>query len=191
MRLDPRKLHVTFVPGTSAAGPVVPRAYTLTHSDSTGELFLTIGTTFDRRQISGWYTRLMRDEVLAEWSVEEDAGDNGAASDGAKPPPRRAGAAGTERPAEAGATTAERRSPRLDIHCHVSGGLVFGTAGWRYGILQGHMPLVIEAVRFGDSGLFRADPHLDEAPVWVRFHSARRQYDFTGNWGRLGDYRQT
>jgi magnesium dechelatase len=165
MYLDPRKLHVTFAADVSPAGPAVPRAYTLTHSDSTGDLFLTIGTTFDRRQISGWYTRLMRDEVLGEWSVGEGS------------PQALAGA--------------ERHSPRLDIHCHVSGGLVVGTAGWRYRILQGHMPLVIEALRYGDSGLFLADSSLDEAPAWVRFHSGRRRYDLSQNWGRLGDYRRT
>jgi hypothetical protein len=45
----------------------VPRWYTLTHSDRTGDLFLTVGPEADSRQISGLYTRLMRDEVLAEW----------------------------------------------------------------------------------------------------------------------------
>lgn len=49
------------------AAPGVPRCYTLTHSDLTGELYLTIAPTFDQAQISGWYTRLMRDEVLAKW----------------------------------------------------------------------------------------------------------------------------
>jgi hypothetical protein len=50
----------------------VPRRYTLTHSDSTGDLFLTIGREYDRAQVSGWYTRLLRDEVLAEWTDEGD-----------------------------------------------------------------------------------------------------------------------
>jgi hypothetical protein len=31
-------------------------------------LYLTIGPEYDRKQISGWYTRLLRDEVLAEWA---------------------------------------------------------------------------------------------------------------------------
>jgi hypothetical protein len=48
----------------------LPRRYTLTHSDRTGDLYLTIGSNFDRKQFSGWYTRLMRDEVLAEWKLE-------------------------------------------------------------------------------------------------------------------------
>ena len=71
-RLQPAKLHVRRMPGTAADGPVVPRCYTLTHSDRTGELFLTIGSDYDRDQISGLYTRLMRDEVLAEWEAGED-----------------------------------------------------------------------------------------------------------------------
>lgn len=66
-RLRPEKLHVTFAPGTQIEGPTVPRCCTLTHSDMTGDLFLTIGSTYDEQQISGLYTRLMRDEVLAEW----------------------------------------------------------------------------------------------------------------------------
>jgi hypothetical protein len=74
-RLNPDKLHVTFTEPTAPEGPVIPRRYTLTHSDRTGDLFLTIGADYNRRQVSGWYTRLMRDEVVAEW--RED--DNGAA----------------------------------------------------------------------------------------------------------------
>jgi len=66
----PENLHVRFLEGANAAGPVTPRAYTLTHSDATGELFLTIGQQYDLDQISGFYTHIMRDEVLAKW--EED-----------------------------------------------------------------------------------------------------------------------
>ncbi len=71
-RLSPEKLHVQFAVGTTTDGPLNPRRYTLTHSDTTGELFLTIAPEVDREQISGWYTRLMRDEVLAEWQEGED-----------------------------------------------------------------------------------------------------------------------
>ena len=66
-RLDPRKLHVQFAASIAPDGPLAPRRYTLTHSDATGDLFLTIGAEYDRRQVRGLYTRLMRDEVLAEW----------------------------------------------------------------------------------------------------------------------------
>ena len=70
-RLNPTKLHVKFIQPTQEGGPIHPRAYTLTHSDSTGELILTIGPEYDHKQISGLYTRLMRDEVLAEWREGE------------------------------------------------------------------------------------------------------------------------
>jgi integrase len=42
-RLRPEKLHVSLAEGSIADGPVTPRSYTLTHSDTTGDLFLTIG----------------------------------------------------------------------------------------------------------------------------------------------------
>ena len=56
-----------FAGAPASEGPWVPRRYTLTHSDISGDLFLTVGPDYDREQISGLYTRLMRDEVLAEW----------------------------------------------------------------------------------------------------------------------------
>ena len=63
-RLRLEKLHVQFAAGVAPDGPITPRRYTLTHSDATGDLYLTIGPDYDRRQISGVYTRLLRDEVL-------------------------------------------------------------------------------------------------------------------------------
>jgi hypothetical protein len=71
-RLTPDKVHVRLAPSTGTDGPVIPRRYTLTHSDVTGELYLTVGADYDRAQISGLYTRLMRDEVLAEWHDDGD-----------------------------------------------------------------------------------------------------------------------
>ncbi|MEA3377107.1 MAG: staygreen family protein [Chloroflexota bacterium] len=72
-RLQPEKLHVTLSSRIKADGPMAPRCYTLTHSDLTGELFLTIDSAYDKKQISGLYTRLMRDEVLTEWRTDEGA----------------------------------------------------------------------------------------------------------------------
>ena len=65
----PEKLHVKF--GQEMDGAELPRRYTLTHSDRTGDLFLTIGRDYDHEAISGWYTRLMRDEVLGEWQDQD------------------------------------------------------------------------------------------------------------------------
>ena len=151
-RLAPEKLHVQLAPGTEPEGPITPRRYTLTHSDATGDLYLTIGPDYDRKQISGWYTRLMRDEVLAEWCQEEEG-------------------------------------PALHVHCHVSGGLVFGPPGWRYAIFERELPLVLEAFHFGDRVLFEAHPGLDRSPIWVHFHAVQARYARVERWGVPADYR--
>ena len=150
-RLNPDKLHVRMPEETAPERPLLPRRYTLTHSDRTGDLFLTIGAEYDRQQISGWYTRLMRDEVLAEWQ-EDDAG------------------------------------PALHVHCHVSGGLVFGPSAWRFTIFQRELPLVLEALRCGDARLFEGRSELDSAPIWVHFHAVESRYDVVERWGTPADW---
>jgi hypothetical protein len=127
-RLNPEKLHITYSTGTTPENLVLPRLYTLTHSDRTGELFLTIGGQYDKQQISKLYTRLMRDEVLAQIA---DDGDR----------------------------------PVFKVYCHVSGGFIIGTAKWRYNIFQSELPLVLEAIRYGDRALFEHNPQLENAPT--------------------------
>ena len=151
-RLQPEKLHVRFSAPATPDGPLTPRAYTLTHSDTTGELFLTIGPQYDQKQIRGWYTRLMRDEVLAEWGEYQD-------------------------------------HPALHVYCHVSGGIVFGLAGWRYRIFRYHMPLVLEAFRHGDRVLFDTQPDLDRAPILVHYRAWQRRYRRIERWGAPANYR--
>jgi len=68
---DAAKLHVTFASEARPDGPLAPRRYTLTHSDVTGELFLTIGADYDRRALRGLQVRLERDEVLGEWVLSD------------------------------------------------------------------------------------------------------------------------
>ena len=149
--LNPEKLHVRFLPGAAPEGPIVPRCYTLTHSDTTGDLFLTIGPEHDREQISGWYTRLMQDQVLAEWR-EEASG------------------------------------PVLHVHCHVSGGLILGPAGWRYAIFRRELPLVLESFRLGARALFEARPALDQAAILTHFHATQPRYNRVESWGVPADY---
>jgi len=72
VELNPEKLHVVYKDSVEADKLVLPRKYTLTHSDSTGDLFLTIGAEYDYKQISSFYTRFMRDEVLAEWQKKSN-----------------------------------------------------------------------------------------------------------------------
>lgn len=60
---NPEKLSVTYLPPTSVFSPLDARKYTLTHSDNTGQLFLSIGCHYDLDKLDA----SMRDEVLAEW----------------------------------------------------------------------------------------------------------------------------
>jgi hypothetical protein len=151
-RLIPEKLHVTFLPGIDPDSLETPRYYTLTHSDTTGDLFLSIGPNYDAKKISRFYTRLMRDEVLVELKKDSE-------------------------------------ELSLNVHCHVSGGLVFGRAKWRYNIFCSELSLVLEAIRFGDKAFFDHDPKLDQAQILVHFKSTDKEYDKTEKWGSLGDYR--
>ena len=67
MSFNPSKLKVSYGESCEIKSDFLPRKYTLTHSDSTGDLFLKIDCQYDKKQISSLYTRFMRDEVLAEW----------------------------------------------------------------------------------------------------------------------------
>jgi hypothetical protein len=149
--LDPVKLHVSFVDGIRTDDPITPRAYTLTHSDMTGDLFLTIGPSYNRKQVSGLYTRFMRDEVLAQWEEDDELA--------------------------------------LHVHCHVSGGLVFGFSRWRDSIFRYHLPMVLEAFRYGDRRLVDKHPQLASAPVKVHFHAWQKRLSKCEVWGIFDDYR--
>ena len=61
-KFNPKKLSVDFRKGVTTTAPIIPRRYTLTHSDITAELFLTIGLKYASDKINQ-----MRDEVLGEW----------------------------------------------------------------------------------------------------------------------------
>ena len=150
-RLNPEKLHVTDTTISTPRYKILPRRYTLTHSDRTGDLFLTIAHDFDKKQVSGWYTRLMRDEVLAEFVKNEN---------------------------------------KLEFrdYCHVSGGFIIGTAGWRYNIFRSELPLALEAIRYGDRVMFEKNPELDLVAVSIYFRSRNKKYNVVEPWGCLGDY---
>ena len=151
-RLDPGKLHVKILTGSAVNFMNLLRRYTVTHSDTTGDLFLTIGETYDKKQVSGLYTRLMRDEVLAELIGIDN-------------------------------------HQELKVYCHVSGRLTFGTAKWRSNILHHELPLVLEAIRYGDRDLFDENTVLDRIPVTVYFQSRNSRYNQVENWGVIGDYK--
>jgi hypothetical protein len=151
-RLNPKKLHVAYLTGTTPEDLALPRRYTLTHSDRTGELFLTISDAYATKQTSSLYTRLMRDEVLAEFTKEEEG-------------------------------------LVFRVYCHVSGGFVFGTAKLRYAVFRHELPLVLEAIRFGDRNIFKKIPNLDNTPVFIHFQSNDNRFNNVENWGTMADYR--
>jgi hypothetical protein len=150
-RLLPHKLHTKYIHGMSYDVPNLPRYYTLTHSDTTGDLFLSIGEGYDKQQTSKLYTRLMRDEVTAELIEQEG-------------------------------------NLVLNVHCHVSGGIVVGGAKWRYKIFCSELPLVFEAIRYGDKNIFNQYKELDQAKIIVHFNSHIQRHNKTESWGELGDY---
>ncbi|EIT83655.1 hypothetical protein A374_19085 [Fictibacillus macauensis ZFHKF-1] len=56
------KLFVQYRSPVTPTTPLLPRRYTLTHSDETAQLFLVIGPTYAEDTITS-----MRDEVKMEW----------------------------------------------------------------------------------------------------------------------------
>ena len=150
-RLNPSKLHVINLTAVNSRNDNLLRRYTLTHSDMTGDLYLTVGADYDKKKISKLYTRLMRDEVLAELVKNEGCLE-------------------------------------LRVYCHVSGGLVLGTAKWRSDIFHTELPLVLEAIRYGDRNFYETDPNLDQTPVKVYFHSHKSRYNQVEDWGVIADY---
>ncbi|XP_072978779.1 protein STAY-GREEN, chloroplastic-like [Typha angustifolia] len=130
----------------------LPRTYTLTHSDITSKLTLAISNTINHSQLQGWYHKLQRDEVVAEWKKAKG-------------------------------------EMSLHVHCHISGGhvLLDLIAGLRYYIFRKELPVVLRAFVHGDGSLFSRYPELEEATVWVYFHSNKPEFNRVESWGPLWD----
>ncbi|KAJ0789512.1 putative staygreen protein [Helianthus annuus] len=77
----------------------------------------------------------------------------------------------------------------LDVHCYVSGpnSLLDLAAEFRYYIFSKELPLVLEAVLYGDRVLFSEHKELMDAFVRVFFHSSSRKYNRVECWGPLKD----
>lgn len=149
--LNPEKLHVAFKDSVEINTLTIPRKYTLTHSDSSGDLFLTIGTDYNDDQISGIYTRFMRDEVLAEWRQVNQGYE-------------------------------------LHMFLHVSGGFVFGWASLRDKIFRYHLPLVFQAIIYGDKRLIQENPYLGNSQIIVHFQSKNKKYNKIESSGQIKDF---
>lgn len=147
VRLRTEKLHATVLADEFQQ---LPRRYTLTHSDRTGDLYLTIAQEYDMKQISGLYTRFMHDEVLSEWQTSEEG-------------------------------------PTLHVYCYVGGGFVFGSVKMREAIFRREMPLVLEAIRNGDTLFFEKNPDFDNAPIKVHYQKSGKDYKVE-RFGSPSDY---
>lgn len=147
------KLKVLFLGVDEQKHPgKLPRTYTLTHSDITSKLTLAISQTIDNSQLQGWYNRLQRDEVVAEWKKLKG-------------------------------------KMSLHVHCHISGGhfLLDLCARLRYFIFCKELPVVLKAFVHGDGDLFTSYPELQEALVWVYFHSNIPEFNKVECWGPVKD----
>lgn len=70
---DPKKVTITYSTDTQSSNgkSAFLRCYTLTHNDLTGQLFLTVGSEYNKAQISPPYVKFLRDEVVATWKGQE------------------------------------------------------------------------------------------------------------------------
>ncbi|KAJ9147831.1 hypothetical protein P3X46_029948 [Hevea brasiliensis] len=77
----------------------------------------------------------------------------------------------------------------LHVHCHISGGhfLLDLCARLRYFIFCKELPVVLKAFVHGDGNLFNNYPELQEALVWVYFHSKIPEFNRAECWGPLKD----
>ncbi|KAK4354612.1 hypothetical protein RND71_026806 [Anisodus tanguticus] len=147
------KLKVLFLGVDEKKHPgKLPRRYTLTHCDITCKLTLAVSQTINNSQIEGWYNRLQRDEVVAEWKKVKG-------------------------------------KMSLHVHCHISGGhfLLDFVARLRYYIFCKELPVVLKAFVHGDGNLLKNYPELQEALVWVYFHSNIPEFNKVDCWGPLKD----
>ncbi|CAI9093889.1 OLC1v1029482C1 [Oldenlandia corymbosa var. corymbosa] len=147
------KLQVLFLGVDEEKHPgKLPRTYTLTHSDVTSKLTLAISQTINNSQLQGWYNRLQRDEVVAEWKKVKG-------------------------------------KMSLHVHCHISGGhfLLNLCARLRYYIFCKELPVVLKAFAYADGNLLKSYPELQEALVWVYFHSNIPEFNKVECWGPLMD----
>jgi hypothetical protein len=67
-------------------------------------------------------------------------------------------------------------TPSLHVYCHISGGLVFGSAQMRENIFRREMPLVLKAIRYGDSEFFEEYIEFDNAQIILHFQKSSKDY---------------
>ncbi|CAI5475662.1 unnamed protein product [Closterium sp. Yama58-4] len=183
---ESKKLQVVFMGAKEEQHPAhapLPRMYTFTHSDVTAGLTLAIAHEFNKSQFMGWYSRLQRDEVLAVWRQHCSLADF--RSPYLRDP--------WQEVHPEHACNGSDCHMSLHVHCHISGGhfLLNAIAALRFWIFRKELPVVLEAFRHGDRALFDKHPDLEDALVWVHFHSNIPEYNRHECWGHLHSAAQT
>ncbi|KAH1106295.1 hypothetical protein J1N35_010063 [Gossypium stocksii] len=175
------KLKVLFLGVDEKKHPgKLPRTYTLTHSDITSKLTLAISQTINNSQLQGWTNKLYRDEVVAEWKKVKG-----------------------------------KMSLHVHCHISGGHFLLDLCARLRYFIFCNELPVVrfliihflliffiiislylifwkfkkkkkvLKAFVHGDGNLLKNYPELQEALVWVYFHSNIPEFNKVECWGPL------
>ncbi|RPF51078.1 staygreen protein [Aquisalibacillus elongatus] len=145
-RLDPEQLYVEYRDGVTPYEPLLNRRHTLTHSDETGELFLTVGLSYAYDLFNE-----MRDEVIGEWIDQADG-------------------------------------CFYHVYLYVGGPFSEEVASIRNDIFRRELPLALEAIRYGDRGIFNLHPSLDSCQIITHFMSVYPQFNKIENWGTFDDY---
>ncbi|MEG6586585.1 staygreen family protein [Dendrosporobacter sp. 1207_IL3150] len=145
-RLAPAKL-TTKLRNVTRTEPIIPRRYTLTHSDETAKLFLSIGQEYAYDEITA-----MRDEVLAEWCWTMNG---------------------------------YKLCGFVQIDLSPTNKLQSVT---RFSIFKRELPLVLEAIRFGDRRLFEQYPFLDYSDIYIHYSSVYSELSGCEYWGIPRNY---
>jgi hypothetical protein len=197
------------------APALLPRTYTLTHSDVTASLTLAVSHTINRAQLQGWYNRLQRDEVVAEWKkvrgrmslhvhchisgghllLDLIAGLRYYIFRKELPVVRTCTCVPVLLPPHAwkhvheDAADCDLISPQGPCCVQIIRSFkssVTGTADASY-LAALLLVQVLEAFVHGDGDLFSRHPELEEATVWVYFHSNLARFNRVECWGPLRD----
>lgn len=66
LKINPKKVFTQYDYGVTLTSPIAKRHYTLTHSATTGDLFVVIAIDYAKKHLSS-----IHDEVLIEWRFED------------------------------------------------------------------------------------------------------------------------
>lgn len=147
-KLKPEKLKVEYRNNITKINPINNRRYTLTHSDKTENLFLTIGLDYAYDKIN-----ILRDEVFAQVKYEEN-------------------------------------KPIINLYIHINGNFSKKSATIRNGLFRRELPLILEAIRYGDRLFFETHKELDYAPIFIHFDSKHKEFKKLEYWGMLIYYKK-